>query len=165
MRIRTFLLIAAILLVAGFVALNFDEFMRSTVLNFGVAEVRAPLGLVMLGALITALAVFMMALMYFQTTHLLELRKVTREVAEQRALADKAEASRFTDLQQFLRTRLDQVEQVQRELAATALDRTGQLETSLMRSIEQTSNGLAASVGELDDRLARQQSGAPGSAA
>ncbi|MDP2065034.1 MAG: hypothetical protein Q8K38_03605 [Burkholderiaceae bacterium] len=164
MRIRTFLLIAAILLVAGFVALNFDEFMRSTVLNFGVAEVRAPLGLVMLGALITVLAVFMMALMYFQTAHLLELRKVTREVAEQRALADKAEASRFTELQQFLQTRLDQVEQVQRELAAAAQDHARQLEANLTRNIEQTSNGLAASVGELDDRLARQQAASGGAA-
>ena len=164
MRIRTFLLIAAILLVAGFVALNFDEFMRSTVLNFGVAEVRAPLGLVMLGALIVALAVFMMALMYFQTAHLLELRKVTREVAEQRALADKAEASRFTELQQFLQTRLDQAEQLQRELAAAAHDQAVQLETNLVRTIEQTGNGLAASLGEFDDRLARQYKAEPGAA-
>ncbi len=164
MRIRTFLLIAAILLVAGFVALNFDEFMRSTVLNFGVAQVQAPLGLVMLGALVAVLAVFMMALMYFQTAHLLELRKVTREVSEQRALADKAEASRFTGLQQFLQTRLDQAEQLQRDLAASAHDRASQLEANLTRNIEQTSNGLAASVGELDDRLTRQQAASGGGA-
>lgn len=164
MRIRTFLLIAAILLVAGFVALNFDEFMRSTVLNFGVAQLQAPLGLVMLGALIVVLAVFMMALMYFQTAHLLELRKATREAAEQRALADRAEASRLTELQQILQTRLDQAEQVQRDLAAAAQDKAVQIEANLVRTIEQTGNGLSASLGELDDRLARQYKVDPGAA-
>ena len=46
MRTRTILLVVAILLVAGFAALNWPEIARSTPLSFGIFVTDAPLGAV-----------------------------------------------------------------------------------------------------------------------
>ena len=133
MKIRSLLLILFILLVAGFVALNFAQILQPTALNFGFTEVQAPLGLVLLAMLAAVLIVFLATLVYQQTTHMMVVRRVTREASEQRTLADKAEASRFTELRHFLE----------------------QLEARQRTVIEQASNSLAASVGELEDKVER----------
>ncbi|EWS65767.1 hypothetical protein Y695_00980 [Hydrogenophaga sp. T4] len=106
MKIRTLILILFILLIAGFVALNVEQILQPTALNFGFTQVQAPLGLVLLGMLTLVLVVFLLALVYYQTVHLMEVRRITREVTEQRHLADKAEASRFTELRQYLQTEM-----------------------------------------------------------
>ena len=135
MKIRSLLLVLFLALVLAFVALNLDQILQPTSLNLGLVTIQAPLGLAMLGLLALALLVFAVALVYLQTTHLMELRRAMKEVAEQRGLADQAEASRFTTLQQAMQSEFQAVKLV----------------------IEQTGNGLAASLGELEDRLERQQ--------
>jgi len=134
-KIRSLLLVLFLALVLAFVALNLDQILQPTSLNLGLVTIQAPLGLAMLGLLALALLVFAVALVYLQTTHLMELRRAMKEVAEQRGLADQAEASRFTTLQQTMQSEFQAVKLV----------------------IEQTGNGLAASLGELEDRLERQQ--------
>jgi uncharacterized integral membrane protein len=156
MKFRTLVLILFILLVAGFVALNFDAILAPTTLNFALAEVQAPLGLVLLGMLALLLIVFLLALVYYQTLHLMEVRRVTREVAEQRELADKAEASRFTELRQFLQTELQHTAAREHELSEKMHHKIDRLQTALTEVIEQTGNGLGASIGEMEDRLERQ---------
>ena len=49
MSLRTLMLVALILLMAGFVALNFEAIVQPNTLNLGFSEIQAPLGLVMLG--------------------------------------------------------------------------------------------------------------------
>jgi uncharacterized integral membrane protein len=135
MKIRSLLLVLFLVLVLAFVALNLDQILQPTSLNLGLATIQAPLGLAMLSLLALALLVFAVALAYLQTTHLMELRRAMKEVAEQRGLADQAEASRFTALQEAMRNEFQ----------------------ALKLTVEQTGNGLAASLGELEDRLERQQ--------
>lgn len=135
MKIRSLLLVLFLVLVFAFVALNLEQILQPTSLNLGLATIQAPLGLAMLSLLALALLVFAVALAYLQTTHLMELRRAMKDVAEQRGLADQAEASRFTALQQSMRTEFQELKLV----------------------VEQTGNGLAASLGELEDRLERQQ--------
>ncbi|MFN3735989.1 LapA family protein [Hydrogenophaga sp.] len=135
MKIRSLLLVLFLVLVVAFVALNLEQILQPTSLNLGLATIQAPLGLAMLSLLALALLVFAVALAYLQTTHLMELRRAMKDVAEQRGLADQAEASRFTALQQSMRTEFQELKLV----------------------VEQTGNGLAASLGELEDRLERQQ--------
>ena len=156
MRFRTLLLIAVILLVAAFVALNFTAILQPTQLNLGISQVQAPLGLVMLGMLVAVFLVFLLALVFFQTSHLMEVRRITREATEQRHLADKAEASRFTELREFMRTEMQTVATRDNELSAKLLDRMDSVQAGLTQAIEQNSNGLSASVGELEDRFVRQ---------
>ncbi len=156
MKIRTILLILFILLIAGFVALNFEQILQPTALNFGFSEVQAPMGLVLLGMLALVLVVFLLALVYYQTMHLMEVRRITREVADQRRLADQAEASRFTELRQYLQTEMQATAARERDLSDKMHQKIEQMQTILIRVIEQSGNGLEASIGELEDRLERQ---------
>ena len=156
MKIRTLLLILFILLVAGFVALNFAQILQPTALSFGFTEVQAPLGLVLLGMLALVLVVFLAALVYQQTTHMMEVRRVTREASEQRTLADKAEASRFTELRTFLQAEMQATAAREIDLAEKLHLKVDRLQAAMTEVIEQNGNGLSATLGELDDRLERQ---------
>lgn len=161
MRFRTLLLIALMLVLAGFVALNFDAVMQMTTLNLGFSELHAPLGLVMLGVLVAMFGVFLVALLYFQAAHAVELRRVTKEASEQRNLADKAEASRFTELREFLKTELQKTAERDATLNDKLAQKMDMVRTSLVESIENTSNGLNANLGQIEDRLERQQKALP----
>lgn len=156
MKLRTLVLVVGILLLAVFTALNADEILRPTTLNLGFSQAQAPLGLVMLGVVVVVLAFFLVALVFLQTSHLLELRRATKEASEQRHLADKAEQSRFTDLRQYLQTQYQ--ETLEREQTRTAQDQAHlkAMEDKLLTTLEQTANGLAASIAEVEDRLERQ---------
>lgn len=156
MKIRTLLLILFILLVAGFVALNFAQILQPTALSFGFTEVQAPLGLVLLAMLAVVLIVFLAALVYQQTAHMLEVRRVTREASEQRTLADKAEASRFTELRTFLQAEMQATAAREIDLAEKLHLKVDRLQAAMTEVIEQNGNGLSASLGELEDRLERQ---------
>lgn len=128
MQLRNVALLVVLGAVALFAALNWGVIMTPTTLSLGFAEVQAPLGLVLLVMLAVVCALFLFYLVYLQTTVLLEQRRHARELETQRQLADQAEASRFTELRTLLQARLDQLE-----------------------------NSLAASIGELADRLGRNR--------
>ena len=86
----------------------------------------------------------------------MEVRRITREVAEQRELADKAEASRFTELRQFLQTELQATATREQALSEKMHQKIDHLQTAMTQVIEQTGNGLGASIGEMEDRMERQ---------
>ena len=155
MRARTIFLIIAILVVAAFSALNVDEFTRTSVLNLGFTTTQMPLGLVMLLLLAIAVVMFLASTFYMQSTNLLETRKYARELSTQRELADKAEASRFTEL----RTHLDAqtAATMSREAAnATVLaERLNRTHAALLLRMEQSDGATAAYIGQLEDRVDR----------
>ena len=102
MRARTILLIMGIAVLAAFAFLNVDEFTRSSLLSLGFTTVQLPLGLLMLLLLVAVMLVFLTTTLYLQRASLIETRKHTRELNIQRELADKAEASRFTELRNYI---------------------------------------------------------------
>ncbi|MBO9648769.1 MAG: LapA family protein [Variovorax sp.] len=113
-------------------ALNWALLAAPTAISLGLTEVHAPLGLIMLG-LTAVMAVFFFAYVIFlQGSILFETRRHTKEMQSQRELADKAEASRFTELRGFLQAQ---------ESAQTA------------RHAERH-DALLARIGQLEDRLA-----------
>ena len=156
MKIRTLILVVFILLVAGLVALNLDEILRPTPLNLGLMSVQAPIGLVLLGLLVLVLVVFLATLVLNQTTHLMEVRKITREANDQRHLADKAEASRFVELREFMQVQLQAMATRDQEIADRLQRKMDEVQLRTAEVIEQTANGHSASLGELEDRLERQ---------
>ena len=156
MKVKTVLLLVFILLVAGLVALTLEEVLRPTTLNLGLASVEAPLGLVMLGLTGLVLLVAMTVMVLNQTTHLMEVRKISKEATEQRHLADKAEASRFVELREFLQQELQALATREQEAEVRLNQRLDQMQKQLSDVIEQTGNGLNAGLGELEDRLERQ---------
>jgi len=110
MPLRTVVLLVVLALIALFAALNWTAFVAPTTLSFGVAQVQAPLGLIMLGLLAILTALFLGYVAYLQTTVILEWRRHAKELQTQRERADQAEASRFTELRAHLDTRLTELE-------------------------------------------------------
>ena len=153
MRVRTIVLIIFIVLVAGFAALNMEEFMRTSVLSLGFATVQVSLGLVMLILLVVVTVVFLGSTVLMQSSNLLETRKYARELNVQRDLADKAETSRFTELRQYFEVRA--VEEKERDLIAQQLwvERLAAQDRSIMARLDQTDNTVAAHLGQLEDRF------------
>ena len=156
MRFRTILMILAILLVAGFVALNVDEFTRVSVLSLGFTTIQLPLGLIMLALLVATLVIFLTSALYMQSKHMLEARTHTRELNTQRELADKAEASRFTELRAYLEEQTLAEQRRESALGTVLADRFAQQQQVLLARMEQTDNTLAAYMGQLEDRLANR---------
>jgi len=155
MKTRTLFLILVLVAIGGFSALNWNAFLTPTSLNLGLGEVQAPLGLIMLGALVMVAAVFLVYILYLQTTVLLDTRQHTKELQSNRKLADQAEASRFTELRSFLEAELQRQLAQDAESRAAVVGRIDQLERDLRMAVEQSGNSLAASLGELEDRLDR----------
>ena len=155
MKTRTLFLILVLVAIGGFSALNWSAFLAPTSLSLGVADVQAPLGLIMLGALVMVAAVFMVYILYLQTTVLLDTRQHTKELQSNRKLADQAEASRFTELRGFLEAELKRQLAQDADSRAAVVARIDQLERDLRTVVEQSGNSLAASLGELEDRLER----------
>ena len=155
MRFRTIVLVVFIVLVAGFAALNVDEFTRASVLSLGFANIRVPLGLLMLVLLAVALLVFLASTLYMQSRNVLEARTHTRALNAQRDLADKAEASRFTELRAYLEEQALTAQR--REAASTTVlaDRFVQQQQTLLARFEQSDSSAAARLAQLEARLAR----------
>ncbi|MEO8117972.1 MAG: LapA family protein [Rhodoferax sp.] len=153
MKIRTLLLLLVLAGIAAFAALNWSAFMATTTLSLGVAEIQAPLGLVMLGVIVFVSAVFLVFLVYLQASILIEARRHARELQANRGLADKAEASRFTELRSFLDGELKRLATLDAESRTAVLTRLEALDQGLRLAMEQSENTLSACLGELEDRL------------
>jgi hypothetical protein len=153
MRARSAILLLAIVLVAGFAALNWSEFNRLSTLSFGVAMIEAPLGLILLGVLGLTLLAFLIASGAQHTRHLLDSRTHTRELERQRDLADRAEASRFTELRTYLDAQLKELRQ-RDSIAVTELEKS-RLETQreLRTQLDAMNRVLATRLGELEARF------------
>ncbi|MES2499380.1 MAG: LapA family protein [Pseudomonadota bacterium] len=133
--------------------LNWSTIMAPTTLNLGVAEVNAPLGLVMLGMIAVLTALFLIFIVYLQTSVLFEARRHAKELQTNRELADKAEASRFTELRQFMDAEIQKQAAAQAELKAAFMSKIDVLNAEINQAINQSGNSLSAYIGELEDRL------------
>jgi biopolymer transport protein ExbB/TolQ len=153
MRARLFFLVVAILLVGGFAAQNWPEFLRTSPLTFAVVQEEAPLGLIMLVALGVVLLVFIISSALQESRYLVESSRHAKSLQAQRDLAERAEASRFTDLRQQLDTHLR--ENRQREsIFTTDLEKAMLQNQRDMRSqLEQITRLLDARLGEMESRL------------
>lgn len=102
MRIRLTLLLVAIAALAAFAAFNWGEFVRPAQLSWGFGTGEAPLGLVLLAVLAVSWVGFLLASAYLETHYQLASHRNLKALEAQRLLADKAEASRFTELRAYL---------------------------------------------------------------
>ena len=156
MHIRTIVISLIVLATAVLAALNWGALSTPSSINFGVTSIEAPLGLIMLGLTTALVVVFVAYVLYLHSSVMLETRRHNKEMSAQRELADKAEASRFTELRNYLDTQRQQITAADTQAHAALLARLEQLEKTLALRAEQTENSLAAHVGELEDRLERK---------
>ncbi|HNS14658.1 MAG TPA: hypothetical protein PKM08_04935 [Syntrophorhabdaceae bacterium] len=153
MKVRTLFLLIVVAAIAAFAALNWNAFMAPTTLSLGFAAVQAPLGLIMLGLLVFLTGLFLVFVVYLQTSVLLEARRHARELQANKELADQAEASRFTELRGFLEAELKRQAGLDAESRAALLARLDQLDRDLRAMVEESANTLSAYIGELEDRI------------
>ena len=153
MKIRVFVLFGVFALLIVFLILNWATIMAPTALNLAVAQVNAPLGLVMLGIIALLSALFLIYIVYLQTSVLFEARRHAKELQNNRELADKAEASRFTELRQFMDTEIQKQAIVQADYKSAIFSKMDALNTDIHRAIDVSGNSLSAYIGELEDRL------------
>lgn len=152
MRLRTLILVTMIALFAAFVALNWGTFFAPTTLNLVLATVEAPLGIVLLGVMALMALAFLAYMALWQGSVLIETRRHTKEMQQQRALADQAEASRFNELRAALR-----------EETAALGERIAQAQRETRQELQESANSIAAMIAEFDQRLANMGRGpAPG---
>lgn len=153
MKVRALVLLGVLGLFLVFMILNWTTIMAPTTLNLGVSEVIAPLGLVMLGMIALLTALFLVFIVYLQTSVLFEARRHAKELQTNRELADKAEASRFTELRQFMDAEIQKQAATQADLKSALLSKVDVLNADINQAIIQSGNSLSAYIGELEDRL------------
>jgi uncharacterized integral membrane protein len=156
MKLHTLFLLLVLAVIAAFAALNWSVFITPTDLSLGYATVQMPLGLLMLGLLFFLTALFLVYVVYLQGSALLETRRQSRDLQANRELADRAEASRFTELRAFLEAELTKQGNLNAETKSSILARVDQLELDLRTFMEQSGNTLAAYIGELEERLEKR---------
>ena len=137
-------------LVIGFVLINWGMLVTPIQVSFGFTRVSTPLGLVLLSLTVALTAAFVGLLVSVQSKALATHRRHSADLLAQRELVDKAEASRFTELQRYLEHELASLRDAQR-----ASEQRAREELLAM------SNTLAACIGEVDERLERQWPSAP----
>lgn len=155
MRLPTLLLLLVLMGILAFAFANWAVIVAPTTVSLLVADIQAPLGLIMLGLTVLVTVLFLTYLAYLQTTVLLDARRHSRELQAQRELADKAEASRFTDLRTYLDTELRKLGEQVAESRLGVIARVDLAQQDLRTTIEESGNSLAAHIGELEDRLER----------
>jgi len=143
-------------IIAAFTALNWNVLVTPTDLSSGVSMVKMPLGMVMLGLVVVISLLFLLYVVYLQTSVLLETRRHSREMLVNKELAEKAKASCFTELRNGLAAEMLKPANQHAESKTSALACVDQLGTSLRFSIEQSTNTFAAYMGEWEDRLEPQ---------
>lgn len=154
MNVRALLLLLFVAGVASFAAINWTLFTTPASLSLLVTSVDAPLGLIMLCLVGVAVVLALVLAAHLKTTMLLEARAHSREMQVQRKLADATEASRLTEMQCVIELALQQNAQQIVDTRIALDQRIALLETNLRASVEESSNIVAAYIGELDDRLA-----------
>jgi len=159
MKIRSLILLLVFAGIAIFAVLNWHVFLAPTPLSLGLVTFDAPLGLIMLGLLAFLSVLFLVYLVYIQTSVLFDARRQARELHANRELADQAEASRFTELRNFLSMELQKQEALDAETKAALLGRMEQLERDMRAAIDQSGTVLSAYIGELEDRLEKREGG------
>ncbi len=148
MRTRTLLVVLVLLLIVAFLAVNWSVFAAPAKVSFIFTSIEVPIGLVMLGILALIALTFGIYSAVSWSAILLEFRRQAKELTAQRTLADQAEASRFTELRAVMHDELERL-----------ADRMAQMHDTSRGEIRDNANSLAATIGELDDRIQKLLAG------
>lgn len=146
MKSRVALLVLVIVLIGVLSFFNFSYLAQTVPMSLGFTTVDAPMGLILLALTALMAVVFIAYVIAMQGTWLLEARAHAKEMSAQRELADKAEASRFTELRIA-------IEALHKEEERRLLDRMDVLESHLHARAQESDNSTAAYVGQLEQQL------------
>lgn len=153
MKSRIALLVLIIVVIGVLAFFNFPYLAQTVPMSLGFTTVQAPLGLILMGLTALMAVVFIAYVIAMQGAWLLEARAHAKEMTAQRELADKAEASRFTELRIA-------IENLHKEEERRLLERMDTLESHLHARAQESDNSTAAYVGQLEQQLRNTTSSA-----
>ena len=116
--VRTVVLLVLLLFLGLFAVINWGAFSAPAELSLLVTSITAPVGVIMLGVVGAMSVLYLAFLAQTETKNLLEASKANKQLEKARALAEKAEASRFSELQELLTGELTEIKEMQKELLA-----------------------------------------------
>lgn len=151
MSIRTLLVLLLAIVIVAFVGLNWALVMQPAELSLMFGTVKAPLGLVLLVLMVVLAILLLVIIGYTHTKMLMESRRHGKELAVQRDLAERAEASRYSELKTFVAEELVRLSRERTEAAQQMQTRIDALQKTMLQRIDEQSNSLAAMLGQLDD--------------
>jgi len=103
-RISHWLAWSAVAVIVVFSGLNWSALTMPTSLNLLVAQINAPVGVILLGLTAVFVALFFISTLYSRISGLMESRRMLKELRRVQEVADKAEASRTENMHQMIST-------------------------------------------------------------
>lgn len=155
MKLITSAIIVVVVVLAAIAFLNWPALSALTTVSLGVAQVQAPLGLMVLALTGTLGLLFIVHIVVQQAHAVAQGRLHAKELAAQRELADRAEASRFSELRAYLDQELRRIETQAAEQRGGLLTRIDDLQANLQAKVDEAARSLSAYIGEVDDKLDR----------
>lgn len=152
MKWQILILVAVLVLVVVFAAINWQAFAALTTLNLVVRRVEAPLGVALLAVIAFLTALYLVFLASVRTTHLVETRRYAKEASDARQLADQAEASRFAQLKEYLEQELEGLQASVREEGVATREELTEAARNLGTAFDESHNSLVANLGEMETR-------------
>ena len=126
-------ILVVLTLIGAFALVNWNALATPVPVSLIVGTVDMPLGMILLSALVLVVLLLGLYVLLLRTAMYTESRRMAQELAAQRELADKAEASRFTELSAHL----------------------DQQVAGLRQAMTEVANGVSADIGQMDDKLDR----------
>ena len=126
-------ILVVLTLIGAFALVNWNALATPVPVSLLVGTVDMPLGIILLSALVLVVLLLGLYVLLLRTAMYTESRRMAQELAAQRELADKAEASRFTELSAHL----------------------DQQVAGLRQAMTEVANGVSADIGQMDDKLDR----------
>jgi uncharacterized integral membrane protein len=161
MNLQSILIALALLALTVLALLNWTAFSTPTTLSIGFTEVQAPLGLIMLTFTAVLAVLFLLYIVVQQAGVIMESRRNAKELNAQRELADKAEASRLSELRTFLESELRKLEAQGAAGARELSARVDALQLQIQDKLAESTRTLSAYVGEVEDKLDRMGTSPP----
>jgi uncharacterized integral membrane protein len=155
MSVLLFMLGAAFLLLMIFAAANWTAMTTPVTLSLLVADVNGPLGLVMLLITLGLALVTLAFAATWRTSMLMDSRRLSRELQAQRDVADRAEASRLSELRSYVERELTTIRSEIQGVARAATERDEARDATVQRTVREAVNSLLSSLGEVEDKLDR----------
>lgn len=141
--------IGTLFLLAIFTVANWAVLSAPSLLSFVFFDFQGPLGVILLCVVLAMAGLFALYALSLRTAMLMESRRHKQELEAQRKLAENAEASRLNEF----RAQMEQEFAQLRSAIDQAGERTQNVETALHKTLSETTNGLAANIGEIEDKL------------
>ena len=155
MKILGPLIVAGLVLLGIFTLANWSLLTTPTALSFVAFSLKAPLGLILLGATLLFVGLFTAYVLILRTGMLMDARRHARELQAQRLLAEKAEASRLNELRGQLDSEFSQLRARAEKSHADLSVRIEAMEQALRNAIDESNRSLSAYIGEVEDKLDR----------